>query len=311
MADNTFSKQEMVAWENMLEGFNDAEVLARNVAIYDENPTDLERAGNTVWRTVPYIMDSNEGLDQTGNFNGKVQLSVPATISIEENVTWTLSSTELRDASQKGELKKGAMQKLGSLINQSVLNVASLQGSLIVAVDTAASGYDDVAEIEALMNETGVPFEDRVLALSTRDYNGMASNLAERQTVNGKVKEAYERSFVGQIASFDTWKMDNSKRLAAAAGGAITINTAAAGNYYTPKATETNSINGGQSNVDNRFVNVTVTATANVKAGDAFTIADVYNVHAITKESTGILKTFRVKEVVDGTTLKITPPLRS
>ena len=37
----------------------------------------------------------------------------------------------------------------------------------------------------------------------------------------------------------------------------------------------------------------------------------MYSVHHITKESTGQLKTFRAIEVVDGTTLKISPPIIS
>jgi hypothetical protein len=306
---NGFSKEERVAFEQLLAGFQDAEIMSKNVNVYNTDQQMMERAGDTVWRPVPYIMDSADGEDQTGNFGDKVQLSVPVSITVDKAVTWTMSGKELRDALQEGRLRKGAEQKLASDINRSVLDVASTQGSMVVKITAAASGFDDVAQIEAIMNEAGVMFDDRVLALSTRDYNGMASNLADRQTMGGKVSSAYERAYVGQIASFDTWKLDYSKRLAAAAGGAITIATNAAGTFYTPKSTEVNTVNGGKSNVDNRYQNVTVSATANVKAGDAFTIADVNAVHHITKEDTGQLKTFRVVKVVDGTTLQITPPL--
>ena len=122
-----------------------------------------------------------------------------------------------------------------------------------------------------------------------------------------KVLSAYERAYIGQVCSFDTWKLDYANRIGAAAGGAITVDTTAAGTFYTPLGIDLTQA--GQKNVDNRFDNITVSATANVAVGDAFTIEDIYAVHQITKDSTGQLKTFRVVEVVDGTTLKITPPL--
>jgi hypothetical protein len=306
---NDFTKEERVAFEELLEGFNDGEVMARNVSNYSTDQTMMERSNDTIWRPQPYIMNSFDGQDQTANFNDKTQLSVPASISTEKSVPWIMTATELRDALQEGRLGDGAKQKLGSDINIAILNTASMTGSLVVDISAAASGFDDVALAEAIMNETGVPDWDRVLALSTRDYNGMASNLADRGTMNDKVKAAYERAYVGQIASFDTWKLDYSKRITAAAGGAITVATNSAGTFHTPVAVTTSPTTSERLNVDNRFQNVTVSATADVAVGDAFTIADVYAVHHITKESTGQLKTFRVAEVVDGTTLKITPPI--
>ena len=63
--------------------------------------------------------------------------------------------------------------------------------------------------------------------------------------------------------------------------------------------------------MDNRFQNLTVSATANVKAGDCFTLAGVNAVHNITKGDTGQLMTFRVVSVVSGTVLQITPPIIS
>ena len=306
---NDFNKEERVAFEQILEGFQDAEVMAKNVNKYSTDQTMMERSQDTIWRPQPYIMNSFDGQDQTSNFNDKTQLAVPASINIENSVPWVLSATELRDALQEGRLGDGARQKLASDINVAVLNTASNTGSLVVPVAAAASGYDDVALVEAIMNEAGVPDYDRILALSTRDYNGMASNLADRETMNGKVTAAYERSYVGRIASFDTWKLDYSRRIAAAAGGAITIATNAAGNFYTPVAITTSPTTSERLNVDNRFQTVTVSATANVAAGDCFTIAGINAVHHITKEDTGQLKTFRVVSVDSGTTMTITPPI--
>ena len=257
---------------------------------------------------------SYAGTDMTTNFDEYTQLSVPATIGFSRSVPWVLTATELRDALQEGRLGDSAKQKLASDINVAIMNVAANQGTLVVKRTTAAGGFDDVAACEAIMNERGVQMEDRYLALSTRDYNGMASNLAAstRSFGNNISDEALRAGFVGRIASFDTYKLDYANRKTlAAGGGAITMSTlAAGGNVYVPRAT-TVATTGETSNVDNRFQTITVTATASVAAGDSFTIATVNSVHMITKQDTGQLMTFRVISVPSATTLVISPPIIS
>jgi hypothetical protein len=309
---NAFNKQELVAWETICEGFEDALVLSNTVSIYNTDQTAMERANDVIWRPVPYIAQSHDGTDATSNFDEATQLSVPATIGYQKHSTAILTATELRDALVEGRLGQAAKQKLASDINVAVNNVAALQGTLVVKQGTAAAGYDDVALIEALMNEQGVPAYDRYLALSTRSYNGMASNLAvaTRSFGNQKSEKAYEDGYVGRVASFETYKMDYSRTLAAAGGGAgITMDTQdAATNYYVPSATST-ATTGEVSNVDNRYQTITVSTTVGVAAGDAFTVAALNAVHHITKQDTGQLKTFRVISVTDGTHLVISPPM--
>jgi hypothetical protein len=312
---NSFSKEERVAFEDLLEGFQDALVLSRHVSVYNTDQTTMERSNNTIWRPQPYIaqsINSTPGSSIAGSYQGMTQLAVPATLGFSKTVPWEMTSLELRDALQEGRLGDSAKQKLASDINVAIMNSAASLGSLVVPVAAAAGDYDDVALCDAIMNEQGVPDYDRFLALSSRDYNGLAGNLAAatRSFGNQKSDKAYERSYVGMVAGFDTYKMDYANRQTAAAGGALkTIDTNGAGSQanYAPQATSTSV--GGQINVDNRFQTVTVSSTASVAAGDAFTIAEVYAVHHITKQSTGQLKTFRVVSVDSGTTMTITPPI--
>jgi hypothetical protein len=195
---NAFNKQETIAFENILEGFNDALVLSKNVKVYRTDATSMERSSNTIWRPMPYIAQSFDGTDQTANFNDSTQLSVPAQINIKKSSPWVMSSNDLNDALQENRLGEAAKQKLASDINVSVMNVAANQGTLVVKRTAAATGFDDVAQCEAIMNEQGINPFDRYLALSTRDYNGMASNLsvAPRSFAGQKSVSAYERSLV-------------------------------------------------------------------------------------------------------------------
>ena len=308
---NDFNKEERVAFEQLLEGFQDAEVMSKNVHKYSTDQQTMERSNDTIWRPQPYVMPSYDGQDQTSNFNDKTQLAVPASINIEKSSPWTMTATELRDSLQEGRLGDGAKQKIASDINRSILDIASAQGSLVVPITGAATGFDDVALVEAIMNEQGVQDYERILALSTRDYNGMAGNLADRADISAKKSlTAYEKAYVGEICSFDTWKLDYANRITAAAGGAITVDTTAATTFYTPYGVDLTQA--GQKNVDNRFDTVTFADGAGdislVVPGDAFTIAGIEAVHQITKQSTGQLKTFRVISATD-TTITFTPPM--
>jgi hypothetical protein len=322
---NSFNKEERVAFENLLEGFNDALVLSRNVSIYNTDQTMMERTNNVIWRPQPYIATSlsNAGVGTDisllpgGGYASYTQLAVPASINQTRTVAFELNAQELRDALQEQRLGDSAKQKLASDINVSVLNIAANQGTLVVRRATAAgasSGFDDVAQCEAIFNEQGIMDGDRYLALNTRDYNGLANDLAKasRSFGNQKSDKAYERAYVGMVASFDIYKLDYAVRLPAAAGVGITIDTRdSAANYQIPKSITTTPTTSERLNVDNRFQTVTVSSTTGIAAGDAFTIAGVNAVHHITKGDTGQPKTFRVISVTNATQMVISPGIVS
>lgn len=313
MADNAFSKEEIVQFENVIEGFQDALVASKNVNVYGTDGQLMERANDTIWRPQQYIsVGGNRIVGSAVSAKNKVQMSVPGTIGYQPNDTFELDALELRDALQEGRLGVASMNYLASRINSDVLAVATVQGTLVVPVTGAAGDYDDIALCETIMNEQGVPADERYMMLNTRDYNGLAGNLASRQTMQGKPTNAYERSYVGPVAGFETFKLDSGRRIAAAGGGgSLTIDTrSTASNYYVPVATRT-SATGETSNVDNRYQKITISSTTGVAAGDCFTVAGVTALHHINKTDTGQLKTFRVISVDSGTTMTVSPPIIS
>lgn len=311
---NSFSKEETVAFEDVLEKFNDQLMLSKLVNKYNMEDSQAERSNNTIWRPMPYIAQSHDGTDASANFDDATQLSVPATLGYQKHSTALLSDTELRDALQENRLGIAAAQKLASDINLAVTAVICNQSTLVVKRTVSATGYDDVSLADSIMNEQGIETMGRKLALNSRDYNGMAGNLAGRQTMQGKPTNAYEKAYVGEVAGFDTYKLDYSTRLLAAAGVNVTIN--GANQYYTPVATTT-ATTGETSNKDNRYQNIVLgVSSGTVRAGDAFTIAGVNAVHHITKQDTGQSKTFRIIAQVSGATggagtYTISPPIIS
>lgn len=313
MSNNDFSKEQIVQFENVIEGFQDALVASKNVNIYGSDGTLMERANDTIWRPQQYVsVGQNRVVGSAVTAKNKVQLSVPSTLGYQPNDTFEMDALEMRDAIQENRLGEASKNYLASRINTDVLSIATLQGTLVVPITTAAGTYDNVALCDSIMNEQGVDQSNRHMMFNSRDYNGMAGNLAARQTMTGMPEGAYKRSYIGQVAEFQTFKLDSGRRIAAAAGGgSLTMSTlVGAGNYYVPVATRT-ATTGEVSNVDNRYQTVTVSSTTSVAAGDALTFAGVNAVHQINKTDTGQLKTFRVISVPSSTTLVISPPIIS
>lgn len=307
---NSFSKEEKVAFDEVLEGFHDALVLSKAVSIYGTDGRLMERANDTIWRPQPYIAASQDRTIGTPvTASDMVQLAVPSRLGFKKNVTWNMNALELRDALQEKRLGVSARERLASDINRAVMDVAALQGTLVVPISTPAGKYDDIALCDSIMNEQGIPTGDRYLALSSRDYNGMAANLnvATRSFGNAKSEDAYEKSKVGMVAGFETLKLDYATR-GVATTAPVTIATNGAQVRYVPRATSTAGT-GEVSNVDNRYQQVTVSTTTGVLPGASFTIAGIEAVHHITKQSTGQLKTFRVISVDSGTTMTISPAI--
>lgn len=291
-----FTVEERVMFDDVVAGFDDMLVIGRAVDIYNPG-LELEAQERTLdkfWIPAPLISASFDGFDQTANFMDASELSVPVSIGYHKAVPLKLSSKNLRNTTYLRNKGVSAKQKLGSDINLALYNTVALQGSLFVKRTSAPTGYDDIALADAAMTEVGVPVTDRLYFAAPRVANSMAGDLAKRQTFSGEAQNAYERAAIGiDIAGFDVFKNDQTVRLAAATGGAVTVS--GANQYWVPTAFST-AATGEISNVDNRGQNLVVAGGtyANIKVGDAFTLAGVNSVHMITKQDTGQLQTFRV-----------------
>jgi hypothetical protein len=310
---NAFTRQEQVMFDKMVEGFDDALVIAKAAEIDRSlmSGENAERSGDRFWVPQPLISASFDGFDQTSNFGDGTELSVPVSIGYHKSVPIKLTAKNLRNERYLTQKGRSAKQKLASDINKALFDTVALQGSIFVKRTVAPTGFDDIALADAAMSETGVPMGDRSFFAAPRVANAMAGNLAARQTFSGDVKDAYERARLGvDIAGFDVYKNDQSIRLAAATGGATTVN--GANQYWTPKATST-AATGEIANVDNRYSDLVVTSAnyAGIKAGDAFTIAGVNSVHMISKQDTGQLQTFRVISKPAANTIRVAPAIIS
>ena len=213
---NEFSKEERVQFDNVVGGFSDALVASKNVNTFGTDGQLMERANDTIWRPQQYISVGQDRIVGSAvTAKGKAQLSVPSTLGYQPNDTFEMDALEMRDALQEGRLGMASKDYLASRINGDVLSIATLQSTLVVPISTAAGDYDDIALCDSVMNEQGVPQSDRFMMLNSRDYNGMSGNLAARQTMTGLPEGAYKNSYVGRVAEFETFKLDNGLEVTA------------------------------------------------------------------------------------------------
>ncbi len=306
---NAFAKEEIVEFENLVGGFDDQMVFGKEVdQMSVPSAKQMERVADKIWIQKPQIATLRDGFDQTGQFGDTTELVVPLSINPPKSHPFNASPLDLRDPRWLKNKSMAAAQAFGSAINASIQLQVAFFGSVVSKRVGAASGFDDLAAMEALFDETGVQQGDRKAFYATRDYNNMAKDLAQRSTFADKSAEAYNKAMIpgGKIAGFDVFKNDTAIRLALAGGGAPSVT--GAGQKYVPVATTTD-VAGNISNVDNRTQLLTVSATAGAKAGDAFTLPGVNSLHMIKKTDTGQLKTFRIIEVVSATVFRIAPAM--
>lgn len=309
---NSFTTQEQVMFDDMVAKFDDALIIGKLATKYAvPAPEAMERAKDAFWIPAPMIGSTFNGFDQTANFGSLTESEIQVSIGFHKADPRLLSSKNLRNETVLKQWGKAARQKLASDINYALFQRVALEGSVVVKRTVSATGYDDISLADAALTEIGAPMSDRAFVAAPRIANLMAGDLAKRSTFSGAAQNAYEKATLGiGVAGFDVYKNDQSLSLAAATGGVTTVN--GAGQFFVPTANVTDAF-GQVVNVDNRYSNLTVTATtyANIKVGDAFTLAGVNSVHMISKQDTGQLQTFRVVGVPGGGVLKIAPALIS
>lgn len=307
---NSFTKQEQVMFDDVIDGFDDLLVIAKGAETYTPpDPESMARAGDRFWIPAPMISASYDGFDQTSNFGDTTELSVPVSIGYHKSVPVKYSSKELRHTTALAKKGKSAKQKLASDVNLALFNTVALQGSIFSARSGAPTGFDDISLADALMTERGIPLADRLYFAAPRVANAMAGNLANRATDSERDRNAYSKALIGSdIAGFGVYKNDQSIRLTAATGGAVLVNGA---NQRTVPAASTTAATGEVENKDNRYTDLAVDGGtyANIKVGDAFTIAGVNSLHMITKQDTGQAMTFRVVGKPSAGVLRIYPAI--
>lgn len=310
--DNSFSKEEIVFFDKVLAGFDPNNITARQVGKFMPSGTQFERAALTVHRPLPYITLGTTGFTLSdSDFSSRTQLTVPSSLNITtdfKNIPFKMNAIELKDETQRNRIVTAAVQQLSAIVDSTVATRVAVFGSLFLKDGAPLTKYGQFAKAEEVMTIRDIALTAaRTLILNPADYNGVAAELAQRQSVLEKANlTAFERSKIPNIATFETFK----------ASFMPTQNLTAASGYQVDGAAEfanPTSVDVNDQNVDNRFMELDIkTGTGFVNQGDAFTIDGVFAVSAIHKNVTQELQTFRVVSTAStdsSQTITITPSI--
>jgi len=313
---NAFATEEVIFFEQVLEGFDPNNITARKVSKFCPPSTALERSALSVHRPLPYIPVGTEGLVLSASqFADRTQLTVPSTLNANDsapshirNVPFKMNAVELNDPQQRDRIAQGAVQQLSATVDNVVATEVAKKGSLFIKNGGAISTYAHVAQCEEQMSIRDVNImAPRTMIMNPTDYNSVAGALAGRDAPpTGVSLTAYERSIIPRIATFDSHKANFMPNQALTSATGYLID--GANQDHDPVATDANG-----NNQDNRTQSLVIKTGSNaVNEGDAFTIAGVFAIGMIHKNTTAQLQTFRVTSTAaaaGGQTITITPAI--
>jgi len=290
-------------FENFVEGFDAACVISREAETSYPDPTAMQRAGDTFYKKQNYHAAVVTGLDISAQADTDViERFVPTVFRSPDNVRYQLDAKELRDPVHMKKMGSASALRLAAEVDKNIYAAVAAQANIVVK-KIGALTWDDGGTAEALMLSRGVGPDNRKMFLNPFDYQAVAKDLGNRAYLGDRSKDAYERSKVPDIAQFATFRTDNVSNLAAI--GTVSGTTVTANTSHTITAMTSNVP------TDNRYGTIGVSGAniANIKNGDALTIANVSAVHMIDKSDTGQPMTFRVISGGGTATLTISPKI--
>lgn len=291
---NSFAKKIDVFFDDVVSSFDATNISSKNVSQYKAPAEALALNGQTFHRPMPLMTEIVDGRDITGQYKDLVELTVPATLTESHirNVPVKLTGVDLNNPYAFDNIVKTSNILLSNKLDTLVANRIAERGTLAVINGGPIDTYDDAAEADALMLEQQATRGERIMLLNPRMAKNIAGNLAARQTMNTAPMNAYQRSTLQPIAGFDTFRVDYGKSITGSAGTGYLVSGAQS---YTPVSADVNGIP-----ADNRSQALAVKTGTGAAVGDVFTIAGVYAVGHINKQSTGQLKTFRILAINGG-----------
>lgn len=270
---NTILSPSVIAKESL-------RVLSNNLVtgslVHREYKNEFVKVGNTVTIRKPVRFVVSDGATRVNQ--DVTETSTSIVVDKRKHVSWTFSSSDLTLKIEEYS-KRYIQPAIGALADQVDLDLLALASSVSNAVGTPGTtpnAFSILGDAATKLDNEAAPQTDRSCVLSP------AANWATADALKGLLNPSMATDFVrkgslGRLANAEVYSSQNVSRITTGArGGTPLVNGAS----QTGSSLDTD----GWSN----------SVTAVVKAGDVFTIAGVYAVNPVNKQSTGQLRQFVV-----------------
>ena len=240
--------------------------------------------------------------------------STNITVNQRKHVAWEFATQDLTLSIEEYSERyiKPAAITLAQTVDRSISSLYSSVWNAVGNVASTPSSFADIARAAQRMDEMAVEMSDRTMAVNPAAAYAIANNQTTLNGVGDVKRTAYERANVGTIANFDMYQSQNiATHQVGPLGGTPAVVGAATNVTYAAAV----GSNWSQTLPTNGW---TAAAALRVRAGDVFTIANVFAVNPVPGEGSKAvmpyLQQFTVLEnassdAAGAATLTISPPI--
>ena len=303
--DNSLLKDVHTLVDMVVEETDQASGFSKSLPTFAFGDVEGQRYDDVEYLPEDFRFEAQDGYVSQAD-NSDAQALTDRLIPIRRNkslyIKTAIKTKELRDPRLREMAVKGFAREIRNKVDTYCYNKAIAHANMVVTSATEIS-QSDTSAAEVLMLDAGLGGYASNLHLSLPHYKDLSDKLALNQYHGGLPQNAYERSIIpNQIGGFDkAVRADYRLTLGAQTASGVTIT----GNQSHTVATK----DANDNYIDNRVMDLTVSATAGLKIGDKFTIAGVNRLNPEVREDTGELMTFTVMSVKNGTTINVSPAI--
>lgn len=283
---NTVITPDIIAKEALMQLENN---LVMGKLVHREYKREFVKVGATVDVRKPVRFSVTDGATRS---NQDVQeASTPFTIDQRKHVSWKFATQDLTLSVEQYSERyiKPAMIALANTVDSSLLNLYKNVSQYVGTAGTTPSTFANLGAPAVRLDKGAVPSEERVMVLDPSAAFNVADML--KGLYNPElVKGAIRGKSMGPIAGLSTYMDQNVKTHTPGTWGTTPLVKGASQGVTYANAAHTYGSTSQTLLVDG----FTVT-TGTAKAGDRFTIAGVYAVNPVSKETLSVLQEFVVQ----------------
>ena len=304
----TTGKTVEILFEKTLETYEHQEQLLDLTTYEEPDAGAMQNSGNVVWRPWQQHRPVLTGWDLSGQETDIIEETYPAILGTPTNDFIKQRADNMRDQRFWERAGEQSGMRQATELNKAIAGVVATQGSKFIR-SSAASGYDFVAGAQAILNETQQQHSSRCFVLNDRSNLKFASDLAGRQTLQGRPEETWKKGQIGQnVAEFDVYTGSYLPNLT---GGADPATTVTGAQSFKPEGGTVNQTTGVVTNVDARIAEIPVADSSSYNVGDKVEIQNsgtaIQSVGLADKNPTGQAMTFTIVGKPSGTAIQVYP----
>jgi hypothetical protein len=303
--NNSLLKDVHTLVDMVVEETDQASGFSKSIPTFNMGDEEGQRYDDVEYLPEDFRFEAQDGFVSKAD-NSDAQALTDRLIPIRRNkslyIKTAIKTKELRDPRLREMAVKGFAREIRNKVDTYCYQKAIAHANMVVTSDTAID-QSDASAAEVLMLDAGLGGYSSCLHVSLPHYKELSDKLALNQYHGGLPQNAYERSIIpNQIGGFDkAVRADYRLTLGKQDAAGVTVTGEQSHTVQTKDAND--------NYIDNRVMELTVSATAGLKAGDKFTIADVNRLNPEVREDTSELMTFTVMSVKNGTTVNISPAI--